>query len=191
MQTYYKTISTSGSILDLTDVRGFLKNDTTDDNTVIEQLINTAILIGEKITGRDFYVRTYEGFFNGLYCSPQGIYYLDLIKAPVRSISSKEVYIDGSYTAITDTTQQQDMSWRSRLYFTTSAQTPDYQYPYPYKITFTSGYGSNISEDLKIALKQHVMYMWKNRGDVISVGDLNMPLESKLIYSQYRVVPTI
>lgn len=192
---YTITVAPTVDPVTLANTKSWLKirSAVTADDTLITSLIKTATNQGEKFCNRWFIQRTAYGLFSGLCASNQESYYfLQIRRAPLVSISEVAVYTSGAYVATTDYQLRQTNGF-SRVLFPNGI-TADSSAVYPVKITFIAGHAAaeaNVPDDLKTAIYAHVAYLYENRGDVVSDGKLNMPLETKRIYkSGYRILNT-
>ena len=184
-----------GEPINLTETKEWLRVRTTADDPLITALISSAILFGEKFTNRVFIERTLEGFFSGIETSNcETTPFVTVRRAPLLAVTSVEVLSGGSYTAFTDY-KVKDTGGFARILFENGIYdaSPDSDEPYPLKITFTAGYGAkyDVPADIKTALLAHVAFLYENRGDVVSVGGVSMPLETQSIYSgKYQILNT-
>lgn len=176
----------------LSEVKSWLRVRVDNDDTLIESLINTAVLFGEKYTGRLFANRVVQGYFGGLDASNmENTYFIQVRRSPLSALSAVEVYSDGSYQAFTDY-KLRIMSSYSRILFPNgiSDANPDTDEVFPIRVVFDAGYGTqeDVPADIKTALKAHISFMYENRGDVIAEGRLSMPLETRAIYDGKYVI---
>ena len=185
----------SGDPVTLVEAKAWLRMRTTADDALITALITAATLFGEKFCNRVFVEREYFGFFDGLRRSNQEFYQFVMIRrAPLASIESVAVYSGGSYSAFTDYVLKETNGF-SRLIFENCLVDgdPDANAVYPLKVGFKAGYGNvaAVPEDIKTAIKEHVSFLYENRGDAVAEGKLSMPLEVRSIYSgKYRILNT-
>lgn len=190
---YYSVITPpAAEPITLTEAKDWCRINTTDDDTLVTNLIISARIFGEKYCNRIFVDTDIDCFFNGLdfsNCEPYG--FVQIRRSPLSSITAVSVYSSGSYTATTDYLLKQSNGF-SRLIFQNGIDA-DAGVIYPIKVEATFGYGSatDVPEEIRTAIKQHVAFLYENRGDVRAEGALPMPLETKLIYSRhYRILNT-
>lgn len=192
---YNVTTAPTTAPITLAEAKAFCRVDVSTDDTLITALIDAVVEIGEKFTNRCFVTRTIEGFYSGLDSSRlETTYFLNVRRAPLITISDLEYYSDAAYTSFTDYTLRQSNGF-SRILFTNGASDAviDTDAIYPWKLTFTAGYGaaSDVPQAIKQALLAHVNFLYENRGDVVADGKIGMPLETKAIYSgKYRIIDT-
>lgn len=189
---YTVTAASSEEPITLDEAKDWCRVSTTDDDVLITSLITTARMFGENYCNRIFVDTTYDCFFSDLDTSNMETYsFIQLRRAPLSSITDVSVYSGGSYTTTTDYNLRQTNGY-SRLIFANGIS-PDLYQIYPLRVQAVFGYGgaADVPEEIKTAVKQHVAYLYENRGDVVSEGTLPMPLETKLIYSRhYRILNT-
>lgn len=179
----------------LAEAKAFCRIEVSDDDTIIDALISAATEQGELFTNRVFVERTIEGFFSGV-CSSHAepYYFIEIRRSPLITLSALEVYSGGAYAAFTDYVLRNDDRF-SRVLFPNGLADAnlDSDAVYPFKITFTCGYGAaaDVPDDIKQAVLAHINFLYENRGDVIADGKISMPLEAKAIYSgKYRIMNT-
>jgi len=165
------------------------------DAAIITSLVSAATKQGENRTKNIFVSRVMDGFFQRLDedLAKEPFPFVEIRRYPVISIDSVETVQGGVLTPIASTNyrlKQRDLEF-PRLLFTTTP-TFDTDQAYPIVIGFTVGYGNAaaVPDDIKTAIKQHALFMYENRGDVISEGELGMPLEVRNIYHNYIIDDT-
>lgn len=164
----------------LQDVKNHLRVDFTEDDTYITNLIKTATLRFEKITGRDLITKTYKSFIDifPVYNIP-----IFLPRSKIQSIVSIQYFLNDVATTYT----------ASNYYFTESNNLSgiylkeDKQYPteIDYKkncivINYTSGFGAtntSVPFDIKQMLYEYIAFLYKNRGDTCC-NDMNIAINS-------------
>lgn len=192
---YNVTTPAAEEPLSLATAKEWLRIRTSADDALITALIPAAVKAGEDFTNRVFVARTIEGYFSGLEVSQFENYpFVTLRRAPLSSIISVEVSVDGSFTAFTDYVLKETNGF-SRVLFENGIfdASPDTDVPYPLKITFVSGYGeaSDVPAGIITALEAHIAFLYENRGDVIADGKIGMPLETKAIYTgKFQIMNT-
>lgn len=172
--------STQEMPLVLQDVKNHLRVDFTEDDTYITNLIKTATLRFEKITGRDLITKTYKSFIDifPVYNIP-----IFLPRSKIQSIVSIQYFLNDVATTYT----------ASNYYFTESNNLSgiylkeDKQYPteIDYKkncivINYTSGFGAtntSVPFDIKQMLYEYIAFLYKNRGDTCC-NDMNIAINS-------------
>jgi uncharacterized phiE125 gp8 family phage protein len=185
--------------LTLEEVEAHLRIPADSEDTYITFLINTVRYFFENYTNRTLINTTYKGFldaFSGEYydcdCDESGTL---IRKSKVSSITSIKYYTDDVLTV-----------WADTNYYLTDSNTypkvlltEDGAYPtstddieQAIEIIFVAGYGAtnaNIPIDIKMALLNHIAFLYENRGDCGGDGTCQLPCASKTIYDQYRIRP--
>jgi uncharacterized phiE125 gp8 family phage protein len=189
---YTVTTGPTEEPITLEETKLFLRVDGDDDDTLIQALIKAAISQGEKYTGRFFVQRTITGQFADVASSRCERYpFVELRRAPLVSITSFKVFTDGAFADIpSDDYQLKDQSSYARILIVDGLTADDV--PYPLQVIFVAGYGEAkvVPDDIKTALKEHVAFMYENRGDVHAVGKETMPIQSKSLYGKYKIINT-
>lgn len=192
---YYQVVTVPAEEpVTLTEAKDWCRITTTADDTLVTALISSARIFGEKYCNRIFITTGIDCYFNGLdYSNSETYGFIQLRRSPLISITAVSIYSGGSYTATTDYILRESSSF-SRLIFQNGLEhDADTDQPFILKVEATFGYGSaaDVPEEIKTALKQHIAFLYENRGDVVAEGKLPMPLETKLIYSRnYRIINT-
>lgn len=191
MSDFYEieTAATNEPLL-VDDVKIYLKVETLDDSGLVDALISTATIQGEKFTNRVFVNRTITGKFSQLEESKFERYpFITIRRAPVSAINSVKVMLNDVLTDVPATDYQfKESGGFPRILFTETINCDDV--PYPLEVEFVAGYGDPevVPDDILIALKQHIAHMYENRGDVEQ--DSPIPAITKSIYRKYRIVNT-
>ena len=84
-----------------------------------------------------------------------------------------------------------DTSSYARLLFTEALAIAD-EVAYPIEVEFIAGYGAvvDVPEAIKTAIKQYVLFLYENRGDVAPDSKRGLPIEVETILRKYRIVNT-
>lgn len=172
--------STQELPLVLQDVKNHLRVDFAEDDAYITNLIKTAALRFEKITGRDLITKTYKSFIDIF-----PVYNIPIIlpRSKIQSVISIQYFLNDVATTYT----------ASNYYFTESNNLSaiylkeDKQYPteIDYKkncivINYTSGFGAtntSVPFDIKQMLYEYIAFLYKNRGDTCC-NDMNIAINS-------------
>jgi uncharacterized phiE125 gp8 family phage protein len=185
--TYYRISKTVADVIELSDMKLYLKVDTDDDDTLITALIKAAVNIAEKKMNCDLLTATYEN------CRDDIDQDLTLRRGPFYSVDKIEYLHDEVYKSLDDSYFVVPTGGiYGRVYEIEMPESFD-DHPEAIKITFKAGFGSSaasIPEDILTGIKAHVAYMYENRGDIID-GDastLPLPLTSAIIYQGYRII---
>lgn len=190
---YYEITSPpSEEPVTLAEAKSWCKVETTEDDTLITALVKAARLTGEKYCNRTFVTTTFKGFYSALELTNCEKYpFVALRRAPLDTVTSVQLMVDDSLEDVdSDDYFLKEKSSFSRILFSGSLNGDDVAYPL--EIVFTAGYGaaSAVPEDIKTAIKQHILYLYENRGDVSPDGELPMPIEVRAMYSKYRILDT-
>lgn len=157
--------------LTLSEVKTYLRIDTTDYDNILTPLIRTARNLAENYTGRDFINKTWELYLD---CFKNG---LEIQKTKLQSITSIQ-YLLNNVLATFDSskyyfTKSQNYS---QIYLKEGEYFPNHDnIKQAIKITLVSGYGSSssdIPQGLKTALLQHIAYLFENAGDCSEVKEI-------------------
>jgi len=184
----------TNTIISLQDAKDFCRIDNTADDSLIQVLIDTVIMSCEKITNRVLREATYLGQFSRLeYSNFERYPYVDIHRSPVSSVTSVQIW-DG--TAYTDEPNLfQNVDGYPRILFNEYGHSVprgvafNDDVAYPLQITFTAGYGDGqVPPQLINAMKAHILFLYENRGDVPPDGNIPIPIESNMLYRQFRVV---
>lgn len=191
----------------LDDVKSWLKVTGSSSDDEITALIKSATATAEKLTKRDLIEKKYRTFrdafsdyerWYGNYAAlvPRGrrVYYseIELRKSKLQSVDLLEYLKDDVWTTVSSdvyySTEEADFSsilltegqsWPSDLDNRDQAV----------KIELTAGYGpdaDSIPEDIKTAIKMHVVNAFQNRGDCMK--NKFLPAGASAIYQQYRIM---
>jgi len=197
----------SAQPLTLSETKSFLRVDTSDEDTLINALIQTARQFCEEYTGRALINTTFklslDGFVEsqvpikeGLYTAPYLTFfkrYIDLPRPPLVSITHIKTF-DDEDTAST---------FASSKYHVDTARNPGrvvlkdgetwntgLRTANAVEITYVAGYGSSASDvpdPIKQGMRQHITYLFEHRGDV-EPNLANFPMLAKQMYQPYRVL---
>jgi len=175
-------------------VKDYLRISTTDDDTLISDLITTARNYGEKYTGRDFINKTYISYLD---CFPSNYVEIELRKSKLDSIISIEYYkndvlttIDSSIYYFTEYNDYSSILVKDGKSWPTDADNRKQAV----KITFISGYGAtdaNVPQGIKMAMLAHIANMYENRGDCSDCDIAFKNSKSASLYSPYRLSKTM
>lgn len=193
MTDYYEiTTAPATPPLTTSEAKEFLRVDNSADDALIEALVMAATNQGEKYTNRVFIERTITGFFSGFDFSQFERYpFITLRRAPLGVINSIKVMLNDALEDIPSADYQlKKSSGFARILFLVSISADDV--PYPVEVGFDIGYGKpgEVPDDIKTAIKQHVLFLYENRGDVQPEGGKGIPVEVKAIYGKYRILNT-
>ena len=190
-----------------TEVKSFLRIDTTDDDTLVDVLIETARQFAEEYIGRTLIHTTYklslDGFIEdqvpikeGLYQAPYMNFYkrfIPLPRPPLVSVTHLKTFDDA------DT----ESTFASSKYFVDTQRNPGrlvlrdgetfptgLRVANGVEITYVGGYGSSssaIPSPIKLVMREHITFLYEHRGDV-EPNLANFPLIAKQLYQPFRVL---
>jgi uncharacterized phiE125 gp8 family phage protein len=192
---YEVTVAPAEKALELTTVKDYLKipASVTNHDDILNLMIDIVTQVAEDITKRDFINKTwttYRDFFprranRGFLIRRSKMHTVNSIKYLVDDVpttfDSSKYFItkSNSYSTIMLKSGEE---WPSDLDERADA----------IEIQFVSGFGagpSNIPEDLRGGMLQHIAAFFENRGDC-SLGDCEkaLPGETRMIYELNRIV---
>ncbi len=191
-QPYNVTVAPVNLPVSLDDVKEHLRLDPTDtsQDAYLTLLIKTATSFAEKYTRRTFIDTTFETFLSCFCCC------IELRRSKVTSIVSFEYLESGVLTAVdADIYYLTDENAYAHILLEDGSTypTPDVN-AQAVKIVFVAGYGpddTDIPDELKLALLNHIASLYENRGDCSPANAtskcMGIPSTSKLIYDQFRI----
>jgi uncharacterized phiE125 gp8 family phage protein len=188
LQTDYYEIKTEAAepLIALADAKEWLRVDTdvTADDVLIQALVDSATQVCEIHTNRCFIQREFYGYFAGLALSNQPLPnydypFLQVRRAPLKSLTDVTLYVDGSYSAVVDPSEYelQVLPSFSRIRFGQDLEADESP-------------EADVPEVLVTAVKQQLSFLYENRGDVAPDGNVGMPLEVRSILTKYRILNT-
>ena len=180
---YYEVVTGPvSSPISLSEAKSFLRVEYDDDDDLITTIIASVKGIAEKITNRTLSSQTVKASFPK--SEPSGKIFIH--SSPVTSINSVKLYDSesDSFIATADYTFTPDNSTPS-IDFGTYIPL-DSNIPFTIEVEFVSG---GVSPDMIQAMKNHINFLYENRGDVTSVGSLAAPVESMMVYKLNRIIP--
>tara|TARA_R100001440_G_scaffold75315_1_gene102244 strand:+ start:1377 stop:2039 length:663 start_codon:yes stop_codon:yes gene_type:complete len=203
------TVVTSPDTLPITlaEAKTFLRIDTSDDDTLITTLIESAKDYAEEYLGRSLINTTFklslDGFSEdqvpiqeGFYTAPYMTFhkrYISLPKPPLVSVTHLKTFNE-------DNTES---TFASTKYHVDNARNPgrvvlkegetwptDLRVANGIEVTYVAGYGtaaSDIPSAIKVGMREHVTYLYEHRGDY-EQGLNTFPILAKQLYQPYRVL---
>ncbi len=175
-----------GLIVSLVDMKGFLKVDTTADDALITAMIKGATISAQKYMNR---ILEDQPFTVQYPCSEAGAFN-EIERAPLNSITSVKFWDSDTdaYVATTDFILRPSHSY-GRLFYDDGFVEPVTDNAFAIEIVFQAGYATgSVPTPILEGVKQHVAFLYENRGDVQSIGDQDIPTAAKLFYRQYRIL---
>jgi uncharacterized phiE125 gp8 family phage protein len=188
------------------DAKAFLRVDSSDDDTLISQLVFAARRACESYTGRALVTQTWKLFLDGFSEVDIPLWegmkvgadiairkrFIPLPKPPLASVTHIKTYDDDD-TATTfasskyfvDTASESGrIVLREGETFPTALRVAN-----AVEIQYVAGYGaaSAVPEALIVGMKEHITYLYENRGDAMN-NALTMPVIAKQLYQPYRIL---
>lgn len=196
--SYYKeVVSPAENPVSLAEAKEDLriKSSVTAEDNLISGYITSAVITAEIYCQRQFVEREWEGYFSFLVfnrrlCSVWGdSACIEIQRSPVNEISEVAFWENGAYVALEQSDYQikQSNSF-PRILFCSGFLDPEV--PYPFRVKFKSGYGvaADVPENLKTGIKEHVNFLYENRGDVQAVGKERIPVQCIALYNQFKIM---
>lgn len=196
MENYTVTVPATEQPVALAEAKDFMLITSTAQDVLITSLIKAATKQIENYTNQVFVVRTFMGEFSTLFTSNTETYpWVKVRRAPLNTITTVQISSGGSF--IDESFQiKKPAHGFARILLDDFSTTID-KIPYPLQIEFSAGYGdaSDVPEDIKLAIKELVNFMFRNRGDCIDASSCaliaensGLPTIVKAIMSDYRIV---
>lgn len=180
----------------------FLKVESGEDDETIEALLDAAVDWGEVWTNRVFKLTGFTGRFPApcyLIGSATQRPFVEIRKSPLIDVTALRYYSPDSDTIIASTPTVDRRATYSRVFFPRDfADTFDTDgQDFPIEVDFTAGYsvgtvtGSQqaMPPSVLTGIKQHVAYLYENRGNVEAKDDA-VPEEVKRSYMPIRIFRT-
>jgi len=163
-----------------------LKDDFTDDNALITNMIKAARMEVEKYTNRQLMPATYEMYFDRFYNE------MILSGSPVKSISNVKYYDTSNVLqTLNSAIYDEDLITEpSRLTLSENKVFPSTKLrTNAVKITYVSGYvdADSVPESIKIAMLMIIGNLYENRQDVSTFNLHVLPFGSRYLLDNYRV----
>lgn len=179
----YQLVSAEASPVTLADMKSYLKISTTADDFLIQSMIDAATEWGEKYTGRDFRAITWDLLLD---CFAERI---ALRRDPVASITSVKHLVSGvQVTVLADTYYTKKLVQFSEILLNVDkcwpTDTDDREQAIEIQFV-TKGYF--CQESIIGAIKRHVAFWYRNRGDCADCDKAAEQTGVKLIYNQFRI----
>ncbi len=182
MQSYFEVITPASSEpVTATDAKTFMRIDTDAEDALIDSIISGAREAAEKLMNRVFSPQVLRVSFP----FSEESSFNEILRSPVNAIDSVEIWNGSAFEAFTDYFLQPTNGFPKICYTSVPPNFTDV--PFNIRIQFQAGY-TTIPNDLVLALKQHVAFLYENRGDTPSIGKLSIPKEAEFVYRKYRVV---
>ena len=179
----------------LAEVKLYLKIDYTDDDDILNSLIEMATDICEKYTGRWFVERDATAHVDNVRQSKfEACPFIEIARAPILNVSSVLGLSGGVYAEV-DGWELKQTGGFGRVVFFEGVPVLDCDKPYPIQALFTGGYGpaTAVPEALKTAIKTLVDMVYNNRGDCCPDGLVDaglLPATVKMMLNAYKILVT-
>jgi uncharacterized phiE125 gp8 family phage protein len=183
--------------------------DDTSEDDLFNIYISAATNFAEQYTGRDLINKSYIAYldffpnFNVTYVNNDIGAFIQIQKSLLQSITSIQYYSDNVLTTFNPSNYYKSFSNDySNIYIVNGASWPsdaDVR-KQSVQITFVAGYGasaSNVPNDFREAILQHIAQMYANRGDCSDMGvgatimdtmiASTLPEQAKLVYDMRRI----
>lgn len=160
--------------LSLSETKGFLRVDTTADDTFITRLIAVAREHAELYLRRSLITQTWKMLFDEY--APTAV---ELALSPVQSVTSVTLVArDGTETVMSSDSYYLSSANKFLVFDATPIS-------HRVEIKYVTGYGaaSDVPEPIKQGMLAHINSMYDNRE-----GSVPMPRATKDFYSPYRLV---
>ena len=174
-------------LLTTAETKTFLKVDVSDDDTLIDNLIQAATLSCEEYTNRFFIERTLKQY------APTWKGIQNLLKSPVASVTHIKYYdnADSLQTLSTDIYSLNNVLMPSKIELKDGQDYPDIADRWDaIEVQYVVGVASaaNVSEAIKQAVLLTVGTWYQNRQSVVTGTQVNeIPMTSKYLLDQYKI----
>ncbi|UCF50258.1 MAG: phage head-tail connector protein [Thermoplasmatales archaeon] len=193
----YKALTSTDplDVISLNQIKNYLKIELTEtsEDDFLTLLISGAVDFVQKYTKRQLLTTqflTYRDYWS---------YQEELRKSRFVELDSVKYYTDDVLTTFdTDNFYSTDENDFSKIILKDNKTFPDLDNRVQaIQITFKAGYGttsSSIPDDILIALRSHIAFMYSNRGDcieILSKISTAIPPTARMIYEKYRIIDII
>jgi uncharacterized phiE125 gp8 family phage protein len=156
------------------------------DTTIVDQLISAATLLVESQTNRVLESRTITGKFDCFKTSKfECKQFVELRRAPLVSVET--VTVNGDVLPSADYILKESSAF-ARILFQNSFVL-DTDLAFAIEVSFVAGYAA-VPADIITAIEQLVLFWYENRGDVSTDKKQLIPLVTKQIIKQNRILNT-
>jgi uncharacterized phiE125 gp8 family phage protein len=191
---YTETVSPTELPITVDEAKEFLriKSTVTVEDNLILGLLTSAVIFGETYTRRQFIERSWQGIFSVFESSMyESAVYVQIDKSPVNDITGIEIFNNNAFSPITTDWELKESKSFPRILFT-EIPTFDNKALYIVRVSFNSGYGAAaaVPDIFKTAIKQHMAFLYENRGDVQAVAGESVPNQVKALYNSHRIINT-
>lgn len=192
MTSITATADTSTPIADLGTSEDFL-GIVDDTSGLLEELLLSAVSMGEAYTGRKFFQRTYgvkfglddtERYTNE--CLGFQIELAPIVSVTGLTMSTKDADGNIVLTPLTDF-ELEASDFYPILDITADVSNINTKTRNPFTLTLEAGYVT-LPPAIVTGLRQHVAFLYTNRGDVASESEDALPEVVKRSYGQHRIL---
>jgi len=159
--TYKQTAKITADVVTLSEVKTFLKITSSQDDDLLQSLINSSVTEAERIMSRDILTTTYQNYRDSFFED------LTLRRGAFQSVVSIEFLSDGSYVVLD--TDKFTVTIGGIFGIICEIDTPNFDNECnEVRITFKTGFGDDatfVPENIKTAIKMLVADFYTNRGD--------------------------
>ncbi len=179
----YQLVSAAASPVSLADMKLYLKITTTADDALIQAMIDSATEWGEKYTGRDFRAITWDLLLDRFTDR------IELRRDPVASVTTVKHLVSGSLVTVPATVfylkklvQSSEILLNEDQVWPTNTDDREQVI----EIRFVTE-GFRCQDSIIEAIKRHVAFWYRNRGDCPDVKDAARRTGVTIIYDQFRI----
>jgi len=179
----YQRVSVAASPVSLADMKSYLKITTTADDALIQAMIDAATEWGEKYTGRDFRAITWDLLLD---CFTDRI---ELRRDPVASVTTVKHLVDAVLVTVPAATYYlKKLTQSSEILLNEDQEWPTDtdNREQAIEIRFVTE-GFQCQESIIEAIKRHVAFWYRNRGDCADCKGSAEGAGVTIIYDQFRI----
>ena len=184
MSTYVLVSKEACDVVTLTEAKSFLRVSFTNDDVLIGFLIKAAVSAAEKYMVRDILTTTWENYRTLNWQD------MTLRRGKFQSVTKIEILVDDVYEVLDVANYKTSIGGIFGIICEIDTGNADINCNRSIKITFKTGFGDDadsIPDDIKLAIMNHVNFMYVNRGEC-NENQMDIPVISKTIYNNYKVV---
>lgn len=175
--SYKVTSTTAGDIITLSDTKNFCKVTSSDDDALIQVIIDASIDMAERYTGLSLRAKAMTLEFQQ-YGSQ-----IPLPFGPHTAVTAVRTKYHGSETTVSS----DDYFVTGQDYFTLNMK--QFNTDYNLEVDVTCGYGAaNVPALIKLALFKSVLSNYEDRQDLIAGSVMSLPNASKELLKPYKRV---
>lgn len=187
--TYVKSSQVVGDVVTLSEAKEFMLVDGSGDDNLIQSLIKAAVKTAERAMNRDILETTWINYRDSFYAQD-----LTLRRGAFSSLETIEYLIDGSYATLATTEYKTTIGGSFGVICEIDPPSTDLDCN-SVKITFKTGFGDDeacVPEDIKVAIKNDVNFLFTNRSDCGCDGSsCGFSPIAKMIYRNYKIIDLV